>query len=53
MVMTNAATAVSAMVITIGSDVPLKNSPATAITAPPVSICNVPPSALALPAMGP
>ena len=39
------------MAASIGSAVPSKNGPATSTTAPPVSICNVPPSDEASPAM--
>ena len=39
--------------VTIGSAVPSKNRLATAIIAPPAIICSVPPSAEAMPAIGP
>ena len=41
----------SAIAPSIGTAVPSKNGPASAIIAPPVSICSVPPSEEASPAM--
>jgi hypothetical protein len=48
-----AARAQSAMVVTIGSAVPSKNRLTRAMIAAPVSICRVPASADAIPAIGP
>ena len=48
-----AATAHTAMVVTIGRAVPSKNALATTIITAPVIICSVPPSAEAMPAIGP
>ena len=50
---TSAASAQSAIVITIGIAVPSKNGPASMIITPPVSICSVPPSEDARPAISP
>ena len=41
------------MVATIGSDVPSKNTLEITIITAPVTICSVPPSAEAMPAIGP
>ena len=49
----NAATAQNAMVAVIGRAVPSKNALTTAMMTAPVSICSVPPSAAAMPAIGP
>ena len=48
-----AAVAQNAMEATIGSEVPSKKGPEMTIMMPPASICSVPPSADAMPAIGP